>query len=743
MGALVCLACVLAACSGGDDEASTAPSSTDPAPDASTDSTADQATESAADSSTSSSTTTTDAGDDAPPAEPAIVTALETSDSADPDSWSGSPTTAAFLRPRYASGETDPAAAAYAYLAEFAEAYGIADVESRFETASLTETAAGTIVRLDQSLSGTPVFAGQVAIAVDAAGTVTRVSGVIVPDRDTDFPAPAISADQAAEVAATATDLTPTDTDAPSLVVYSPAVEDLDSAPSVQAWRVVVADAIGLETEVLVDAADGTVLLVAGLDATEDWDVYDNANRVDEEGVSKLGEADIMFETRGGTTTAQVDNPHPDADAVAGHFSTTWNYFLDTHGRDSFDDAGGLCRLYVRVGVNWNNASANRDCTIRFGDGNTYAQELDISAHEFTHAITRSTADLVYEDESGALNEHYSDFFAAMVETSDWTIAPIARQMDRQSHISGYVITDSDNGGVHSNSRIGNTVGALVGSDALLANNDVWVQGIGRPKAAQIWYATLLGLGPRTGYYAWACATINTARDMMGSALIETDVESVIQAMVSVGLVFIIDDELSCDEGTIGSSTPNIPDDQPFDTDPDAPSPTDPPATTVPPDPTPTTTLPTGCDLVGQWRLRDQEFFDQIAELSGSPSGITYEGGDYYFDFFEDGTAYGYRDAWSFRVSSPQGDLITEITSTDPGTWSADDTTLTLDLESGEALVSLYIDTGGSLVPLPIGDQVVPPQEALGGTATYECVGDVLYTVEQSMGLSATFDRVG
>jgi Zn-dependent metalloprotease len=711
----VALAVLITACSSGDDTGATTPTESSP----STGPTTEPANE------PSSNAT-----------EPAIVTSLAESDAADLEAWSGSPTTAEFVRPQFTSGEGDPEAAALAYLTTFADGYGVSDVDAHFETASVTESAAGTIVRFSQRLDDIPVFAGAIAVAVNSQGSVTRVSGVVVPDAD--LAEPSIDADQATQAATDETGLVASDGQAPSLVVYSPAVEELDTAPPIPAWRVIVADEIGLESEVIVSAIDGSILVIAGLDATEDWDTYDVANQLDDEGERTLDGAELVYETTDGVVTQISDNPHADATVVSGHFSTSWNYFLDTHGRDSFDDAGGRCKIYVRVGVGWKNASANRNCVLRFGDGRAYAQELDISAHEFTHAVTRSTADLVYENESGALNEHYSDFFAVMVDTSDWRILPTSRRMNVQSHINDYFESEDDNGGVHSNSRIGNTIGFLVAADGTWGNNGTWVVGLGRDKAAQIWYATLLGLGPRASYHGWACATIFTARDMVGSVLDAIDVESVIDAMLSSGLVYEIDGELSCDQtaGT-GNRSPRPTGTEPEDVEPGPNSGT----TTTTGVTTTTLTTPDECDLVGLWRLRDQEFFDQIAELAGGGATMTYESGDYLFEFGADGTAVGYRAAWSFRVSSPQGDLITAITSTDPGTWSADSSVLNFSSEAGDATVDLWIESGGQRIPLPT-QSVDLPAEAIAGSAQYTCEGDVLYTVDSELGMTSTFDRL-
>jgi Zn-dependent metalloprotease len=43
------------------------------------------------------------------------------------------------------------------------------------------------------------------------------------------------------------------------------------------------------------------------------------------------------------------------------------------------------------------------------------AASLDIIAHELTHGVTEHTSNLVYRDESGALNESFSDIFGVIV----------------------------------------------------------------------------------------------------------------------------------------------------------------------------------------------------------------------------------------------------------------------------------------------------------------------------------------
>src|SRR5207302_11262844 len=71
-----------------------------------------------------------------------------------------------------------------------------------------------------------------------------------------------------------------------------------------------------------------------------------------------------------------------------------------------------------------------------YGDGdgklfNRITESLDVSGHELTHGVTQHTAALVYQDQPGALNEHFSDVFGILVKQyalkqsaakSDWLI---------------------------------------------------------------------------------------------------------------------------------------------------------------------------------------------------------------------------------------------------------------------------------------------------------------------------------
>src|SRR4030066_1643468 len=107
-----------------------------------------------------------------------------------------------------------------------------------------------------------------------------------------------------------------------------------------------------------------------------------------------------------------------------------YDYYLNVLNRYSFDDNGGKLIAYVHYDSAWFNASWDGP-RLKFGDGtanNTPLVSIDIVSHEMTHGVTEYTANLVYQDESGALNESFSDVFGTAIEffgdpiNADWFI---------------------------------------------------------------------------------------------------------------------------------------------------------------------------------------------------------------------------------------------------------------------------------------------------------------------------------
>jgi thermolysin len=269
------------------------------------------------------------------------------------------------------------------------------------------------------------------------------------------------------------------------------------------------------------------------------------------------------------------------------HFgmAKTWDYFKFMHGRLGIDGAGYKMVGRVHYGSNYNNAFWN-GTNITFGDGNGVQFDplvsLDVVAHEITHGLTQKTAGLIYSKESGALNEAYSDIFGTMVEyysgiNPDYKIGEdcytpgtsgdALRSMSNPplygdpDHYSKRYTGSADNGGVHTNSGIPNNAFYLLAQGGTNGTSGLSVTGIGRTKAAAIFYRALVHyLSPSSRFIDARRWTLQAARDLYG--LGSTEYNAVAQAWRAVGLPFIVYgairvkwDALGAEAGFLGMPT--------------------------------------------------------------------------------------------------------------------------------------------------------------------------------------------
>lgn len=97
------------------------------------------------------------------------------------------------------------------------------------------------------------------------------------------------------------------------------------------------------------------------------------------------------------------------------------DYWKNVHNRNGWDNNNGVITNYVHVwsNNNWFDNAFWNGKNMHFGDGNggddPPAASLDDCAHELGHGITSSTSNLTYRWESGALNEGFSDVWAACI----------------------------------------------------------------------------------------------------------------------------------------------------------------------------------------------------------------------------------------------------------------------------------------------------------------------------------------
>lgn len=252
-----------------------------------------------------------------------------------------------------------------------------------------------------------------------------------------------------------------------------------------------------------------------------------------------------------------MDKVRMDDAALDAHHGAqmTYDFWNESYGWSSFDGNGTAMLCYVHWDVGWFNASWNGRFS-RYGDGNgdplTY---IDVVAHEFTHGLTGNTSRLIYADESGALNESFSDIFGIAVEfyaqvpTASWDIGIktfVLRDMsnpNRRGHPDTYLgnnwhTASSDNGGVHTNSGVQNYWYYLLvngGSGTNDNGDDFQVDSLGFEKATAIAFRNnTTYLTPSSQYYDARLGALQSARDLFGECSYE--VEQVAKAWAAVGI---------------------------------------------------------------------------------------------------------------------------------------------------------------------------------------------------------------
>lgn len=236
-------------------------------------------------------------------------------------------------------------------------------------------------------------------------------------------------------------------------------------------------------------------------------------------------------------------NAKLDEVATDAHWATemTYDYFLQVHNRNSVNNNGFKLINYVHCGTGWFNANWNGSF-MRYGDGPNKLPltALDIGAHEMTHGVTSNSAKLVYQAESGALNESFSDIFATCVE---WRARPTQRDWEMGAEIGALrdlrypkshanpdtykgvywvntadVSSDNDYGGVHYNSGVQNHWFYILteGEQGLNDNNENYsVKGIGMAKAEKIAYRNLTSyLTSSSNYAAARTGSLKAAADL-------------------------------------------------------------------------------------------------------------------------------------------------------------------------------------------------------------------------------------
>lgn len=275
-----------------------------------------------------------------------------------------------------------------------------------------------------------------------------------------------------------------------------------------------------------------------------------------------------VYDARHGTrlpgklVRSEADKPVADAavnDAFDGA-GITYDFYLQVLKRNSIDGRGMHIDSSVHYGQAFNNAFWNgRQMVYGDGDGKLFTgftRAIDVIAHELTHGVTQYTVPgggLVYDGQSGALNESISDVFGSIVKqwhlkqdvaTADWligagimtpAIGKALRSMadpgntaltwsgdDQPGTMAGFVA----DGDVHTNSGIPNHAFYLA---ARKLGGNSW------DKAGPIWYQALSLLHSDASFLDAATATVKAAAMRHGAGSAEAS--AVQAAWREVGVV--------------------------------------------------------------------------------------------------------------------------------------------------------------------------------------------------------------
>ena len=274
-------------------------------------------------------------------------------------------------------------------------------------------------------------------------------------------------------------------------------------------------------------------------------------------------------------TVAEYNNTNSHNSGLDAHWGAmmTYDYFKNKHNRNSINNNGYSLINYVNNNlIGWGFQNSDN----AFWDGNvmTYGMgtnfnplvSIDIIAHEIGHGLDQFTSNLVYERESGAIDEGLSDIWAAMVE---FYAAPekdtyllgedigfTFRSLSNPKSINqpdtyggnfwlnpncGTPNRDNDYCGVHRNSGIINHWFYLLAegssnTDEVNDNGDAFnIAGIGKDKAAKIIYrAQTVYFTPTTDYEDARLYTIQAAEDLFGQFSVEASIAC--QSWFAVGV---------------------------------------------------------------------------------------------------------------------------------------------------------------------------------------------------------------
>lgn len=310
-----------------------------------------------------------------------------------------------------------PADKTSAFLSQHGAVFGIRNAAGQLRLLDTSKDQYGNVrVSYQQVHEGVPVFGAILRGHVSADGRLTAVNGKFVPDVDVP------TQPQVARTEAYRTAVTSVGAQQPSkrknadlavksaaLMVYRTNLTRGTPGENHLVYEIQVSDDHSVREFIYVDAHTGKIVdQITGIQGLKNRRVYEaRFNSNDPETPPPFW--------REGDVRPALDPAHEDEVAGTGY---SYNLFFNLSGGTyrSWDgaDAGMITvnndPTIVCPNANWNGTSTNY-CSGTSAD--------DVIAHEWTHAYTQETSGLIYQWQSGALNESYSDIFGETVDQID------------------------------------------------------------------------------------------------------------------------------------------------------------------------------------------------------------------------------------------------------------------------------------------------------------------------------------
>lgn len=339
---------------------------------------------------------------------------------------------------------------------------------------------------------GIPVYGAELGVHLGDADDVDGLGGAYLPGLAVDAQ-PALDAAQAGALAMAAEDGGAEVLGDTQLRYFNGRLIGLADDRTALAWRVNLRAAAG-DFAVFVDAATGAILFrEPRVTDGFDLDLEDGNNNTPQDLCSIFEDDDVD------------PDYEPEAQRAADTMGRAYSYYRNTFGRDSYDDDGEQIEVNYNVGGPAN--AAYMGCDI-FVFSNGYTRD-DVAAHEFTHAVDANEAELIYANQSGALDESFADIFGHFADSGDWligedlpasatprcSVGPSGTQRSMQNPpacgdpdtFANYNPTTGDNGGVHTNSGINNKAAYLITDGGTHYGRKV--TGIGQADAQRLFYS--------------------------------------------------------------------------------------------------------------------------------------------------------------------------------------------------------------------------------------------------------------